>query len=255
LDEKVMDCGNKTPNSPRIISCDNTLLYKKQAEAEAHLSIAFTSNGSGGAGGGIPVASMDYPIQTMFHEMLHTYGFDDEYSYKTNGEAEFNYYCSNVRNGVNMAYFKDVPPYADDKAAREKHNSQIPWYGKIPASQLITNIADLGTVTTYQPMGKQTAGLYRGGACDSDKIPGWRPYLNSIMRGYSDTTIYPLYEEVITKQIEAKLGRKLNLPVEFNAADCLNLEATLKQISSLKEDTNNILLKIEENENHFDRGM
>lgn len=210
LTSEEMDCKNDKPDTPRIISCDSSLFRKKQRQMDAHLSLAFTSKAKGGAGGGIPIASNDYPIQTMFHEMLHTYGFADEYDYSP---SERTVYCNNPRSVANIVYFQDVPPYETDVAAREKHARDVPWMGGIPRVRLITEGTSLGSKDSIAVKpGEQLLGLYRGGQCDSGTTPSWRPYGNSIMRGYEDDTIYPLYEEVIVKNIEGSLGRQLNLP-------------------------------------------
>lgn len=118
-----MACANNMPNSPRIIRCDTQKLARAQSRADANFSVAFTSKGSGGAGGGIPIASLDYPIQTMFHEMLHTYGLADEYNYWAD---EQKVYCKDPKSSGNIAYFKDEPSYADDPAARSRHRADVP---------------------------------------------------------------------------------------------------------------------------------
>jgi hypothetical protein len=209
LTPEEMDCKNDNPSAPRIVSCNNKLFRKTQRKMDAHLSLAFTSKAKGGAGGDIPIASNDYPIQTMFHEMLHTYGLADEYDYSA---SERTVYCDRPRSKANIVYFKDVPPYENDVAARSKHNRDVPWMGGIPQARLITKGTSLGSEDTLATPGSQLLGLFRGGSCDSAATPGWRPYGNSIMRGYSDDTIYPLYEEIIVKNIEGSLGRRLQLP-------------------------------------------
>src|SRR5690606_38784924 len=115
------------------------------------------------------------------------------------------------RSRANIAYFKDVPPYRNDPAARSRHNRQIPWYGGIPGDKLITTGTSLGSPPAVPlSIGNQTMGLYRGGSCNSPKLPGWRPYENSIMLGYKDDTIYPIYEEIIVRNLESSLGTSLN---------------------------------------------
>ena len=207
LPADVMDCKNSNPQSPRIIKCNNEELFRLKAMAKASLALAFTSRGTGGAGGAIPIASKDYPIQTMFHEMLHAYGFDDEYDYS---ESEKRVYCDQITITPNIVYFKDRPPYVDDPAARTIHAKDVPWMGRIPAENPIVQAGNLGSQSTKIVNGEQTPGLFRGGACSTDDKPGWRPYQNSIMKGYEDDTIYPLYEEVILRSIESSLGKKSN---------------------------------------------
>lgn len=227
-----MNCSNSMPDAPRIVTCNTSLLRKKQRQLDAHFSVAFTSRGDGGAGGDLPVATKSYPIQTMFHEMLHTYGFADEYDYKG---AEIGVYCNNPRSSANIVYFKDVPPYESDVAAREKHARDVPWMGGIPRVRMITEGENLGSKDSFAAKkGEQLLGLYRGGQCDSALLPGWRPYNDSIMRGYNDDTIYPLYEEVIVKNIEGSLGRKLNLPPP--PQKCLDEDFDFSKIQHLHND-------------------
>lgn len=244
MTKEEMDCKTKYPEIPRLITCNHAHLTKKLAEAGGNLSLAFTSNGSGGSGGNIPVATVDYPIQTMFHEMLHTYGLADEYNYSPD---EQKIYCSNPYSYGNIAYFKDFPPYSNDGAARAKHASEIPWYGGIPASKLITTGTSLGSASGPIRIGSQTMGIYRGGSCDSEKTLGWRPYDNSIMRGYVDDTIYPLYEEIIVKNIESSIGRKLQLPPP--EVTCLQNES-LNGILDLEKDIENAVRRIQPPHNH-----
>lgn len=209
LSVETMGCKNDLAGAPRVIKCNSTKLFLLKAVARAHLAMAFTSQGTGGSGGPIPVASKDYPIQTMFHEMLHSYGLDDEYEYS---EDEKGVYCNQLIESPNIVYFKDIPPYVDDASARNKHKKDVPWMGGIPADKLITNGTDLGSSDVEKGKGEQTLGLYRGGACNGVKqTSAWRPYLNSIMKGFSDDTVYPIYEEVILKSIESAIGKKVTL--------------------------------------------
>jgi hypothetical protein len=229
MTKEELDCKNDKPNSPRIISCNNNLIRRKQRQMNADLPLVFTSNGVGGAGGDIPIASNDYPIQTMFHEMLHTFGLSDEYDYKP---SERTVYCRSPRSTANIAYFKDTPPYENDSAARTKHRRDVPWMGGIPTSNPITNGSALGSNGEGDIVpGSQPLGLYRGGSCDSEALPGWRPYKNSIMKGYVDDTVYPLYEEIVVKNIEGSLGRRLNLPPP--PQECLDQNFDFSKIQSL----------------------
>lgn len=212
--KETMDCKHTNPDSPRIVGCNTTKLNEIKAKEEAHLAMAFTSSADGGAGGDIPVASNDYPIQTMLHETLHTYGMDDEYCYS---DSEAKVYCEPPDNKGNSAHFRDVPPYESDAKAREKHAGDVPWMGGILATNLITQGTSLGSKEPSPvEKGKQELGLFKGGTCDQKKVAegekpfqSWRPYANSIMRGYEDDTIYPMYEDIIAKSIESKIGRPL----------------------------------------------
>lgn len=243
---EAMNCQNNMPNSERIIRCNNEAIAREQSSRRGNLAMAFTSNARGGAGGGIPVASMDFPIQTMFHEMLHTFGLADEYDYSA---AEQTVYCRNPRSRANIAYFRDTPPYADDPAARGRHNRDIPWYGGIPAAKLITTGTNLESPpdVPFTP-GNQTMGLYRGGSCNSAALPGWRPYHNSIMKGYADDTIYPIYEEIIVRNLESAMGASLDLPPP--EVTCLQPEYNVQRVEDLHEHVDDAVGRIPHTHTH-----
>lgn len=246
MDADKMNCKNDNPSSPRIITCNRDLIYQTQSNHNAHLSLAFTSKGSGGAGGDIPVASKDYPIQTMFHEMLHTYGLADEYDYSA---SEQTLYCENPKSNTNVVYFKDSPPYKDDGLARSKHSDKVHWMGQIPIEQLITSGTDLGSqsLRSIAP-GYQSLGLFRGGSCNNETLPGWRPYQSSIMRGYDDDTIYPIYEETILRNIESAIGKKILLPpAEHN---CIHSPSSVQIVKNLGSEMESIIKKIPHPHNH-----
>jgi hypothetical protein len=246
MEAKKMNCKNDNPSSPRIITCDRDLIYKTQSEHNAHLSLAFTSKGSGGAGGDIPVASMDYPIQTMFHEMLHTYGLDDEYDYS---ESEQSVYCNGPVSSANIVYFKDIPPYNSDSLARSKHSGVVHWMGQIPVEQLITSGSDLGSQSLIKiNIGNQPLGLFRGGSCNNKTLPGWRPYQSSIMEGYVDDTIYPIYEEAIIRNIESAVGRKSTLPPAESR--CVHTQSNIQVVNNLGSEIDSIVKKIPHPHNH-----
>ncbi|MBY0516689.1 MAG: M64 family metallopeptidase [Bacteriovoracaceae bacterium] len=201
-----MACSNDQPDAPRIISCNTSKLWNRKSQLGGHIAAAFTSKGTGGAGGSIAVASKDYPLSTMLHEMLHTYGLDDEYTYS---ESERKVYCKPPKLGLNTAIIKTSPPYADKKEALDKHAERIPWSGKILEETPITHGSGLGT--TEDDKLKDTIALFEGGNCtgtaDFDKTI-YRPYLNSIMKTLSNDTIYPLYEERMISQMESARGEK-----------------------------------------------
>lgn len=172
-----MACTNPGGVNNRLINCNNDNLRNLRRDANANLAVAFTSTATGGAGGEIPIATSnfaDYPIATMFHEMLHNYGFADEYDYTT--ETEYQAFCTPPRNSPNAAFFADAPPYANDGEGRSRHNSDVPWMGRIDAATLVTHGTALGTTTLPAlAVGGQVIGLFEGGSC-SLHLKTWRPY-------------------------------------------------------------------------------
>ncbi len=220
LSQKELNCGNRNKKSPRVINCDDKKLNTIKAKEEANLAMVFTSAATGASGGDIPKASKTSDVAAMMHEMLHTFGCADEYEYSAS-EAEV--YCSPTRPAPNIAFFKDRPPYKSDSEARVRHAKDVPWMGRIDKVRYITQGSQLGSSAKSSGEGNQVISLYRGGSCNK-VIPTWRPYPNSIMKGYTDQTIYPFYEEIIVKGMESQLGRKLKFkkvdkpsPVEIPA--------------------------------------
>lgn len=98
------------------------------------------------------------------------------------------------------------------------------------------------------PVGTQNMGVYRGGSCDNADLPGWRPYANSIMKGYEDDTIYPLYEEIIVKNIEGSVGYDLELPPP--AVSCLPPNFNLEMVHDLHDHVDDAVKKVKIPHNH-----
>jgi hypothetical protein len=204
-----LSCGNTIPTSPRIITCDRNKIARRLSEVGAHNALVFTSKGSGGAGGSIPVASTDYPLSTMLHEFLHTAGLQDEYHYS---ESEQTHYCNPPLKGANVALIKPNPAFANKQVALNKHGSEIPWNSYILQATPISTTQALGSpgTTTYQ----NSAGLYEGGHCSkkanlTEKI--YRPYVNSIMKSLSDRPIDKLYSDRLVSYMEGRRGQKFQL--------------------------------------------
>jgi hypothetical protein len=206
MSDRDLSCANDMPTSPRIIRCDTSKLNQRKRELGGHHVVAFTNNATGGAGGQQAIASVDYPLNTMLHEMLHMYGLADEYCY-TGTEVEE--YCNPPRSAPNVAMIVPAPPYANKGEAFAKHGDKIPWSSEIYAPTPITQGTDvLGT-----PAGQygESAGLYEGGHCTNkaaltEKI--YRPYQNSIMKSLSVDSLQPFYQARILEAMEAARGRR-----------------------------------------------
>lgn len=222
VDKAKLNCSDNLPKDPiqrakansALATCDLTTVAKMQSKSESHLAMVFTSQAEGGSGGSIPVATSKstFPIHIMVHEMLHTYGCADEYEYES--QEDLDRLCSQEQLDakVNIAIFRDEPPYKSDGQARSIHSKDVPWMGEIKSFTPITQQTNLGSYKLESKLqtGKQSIGLFKGGHCGK-KIPTWRPYENSLMRGHADGTVYPFYEKLIQKNIEEKIGRKLAL--------------------------------------------
>jgi hypothetical protein len=128
------------------------------------------SAGSGDRAGGLgATATTALGPRGALHELLHAFGFADEYMYTT--EKEANLYCMSNQNGFNVAYFAEEAPYASDVSARSRHSEDIPWFNKIKSEVLITTIPNLGTPEPNK------FGLYRANNCANATtgIKAWKP--------------------------------------------------------------------------------
>ncbi len=206
MSDSDLSCANDMPASPRIISCDRSKLNQRKRQLDGHHVVAFTNNGSGGAGGREAIASIDYPLNTMLHEMLHMYGLADEYCYEG---TEVGVYCNPTRLGPNVALIVPNPPYADKGDAMAKHSNRIGWASEIQAPVPVTQ----GTSTLGSPSGDygDSAGLFEGGNCSNNTALAetiYRPYENSIMKTLSVQTIQPFYQARILEAMEAARGSR-----------------------------------------------
>ena len=212
----AMNCQSphpETQESQRLVTCDQRALRRIQRQQRANFAVAITSVPAyyGGSGGQIPVGTVGAPDSVILHEMLHSYGLEDEYTYRS--AAEIRRYCRPGNAGPNIAFFRDVPPYASDPAARVTHASEVPWMGRISADMPITQLPALGSPSRTVVRGGQQIGLYRGGNCPdaANGKKSWKPLETSIMNGHEDDYVYPIYADVVSASIRRSLGRNPRL--------------------------------------------
>ncbi|HBA61521.1 MAG TPA: hypothetical protein DCZ92_12040 [Elusimicrobia bacterium] len=212
-DPELMNCRNDNPASPRIIRCNMDYILSL-ATAPVHMTGVFTSRGSGGAGGaGVTIVSLNYPLNTMLHESLHTWGLNDEYEYSP---SEADYYCNNRRilKGPNTSSFPVREAYASDAEARNLHRGDISWLEEIAAAPIVYGApagADPGAGTVFK-LGTPSSspvnepGLYGGSNC-SRKMPSFRPYkADTIMKTLSTTWIPPIHQKAVLAAIAKAAG-------------------------------------------------
>lgn len=212
-----MKCAKGCMRTERLICCDKAVISAIGIAHDANKTMAVTSAAEGGSGGDIVVLGTNYPQIVGAHELLHTYGFSDEYeyAYDPNDEdhSEAVRYCSYLPRPVkpNVTCFKPKSTYLSDQEARQLHGIQekeIPWYTDIKDSTLITNGNQLGTRSSSVP--STDAALYQGGDCNQypPASPCWKPYNEiTIMGGYAEPPfIPPYYQKVILRKMEAERG-------------------------------------------------
>jgi hypothetical protein len=241
LPAEKMDCKDGL-EIKRLITCNDRYLQKMQAKHKANLAAVYTSTAHGGSGGSIPKMSNNYEssLVGLTHEILHTFGFSDEYTYSP---EETKVYCVEKMTGnLNVAYFNDSPPYESDIMAKEKHQSEIPWMGHILGTTLITSGTKLGTSPAKEILkhGNQSAGLYPGGDC-SNTMKTWRPYEESLMKTLNDPTIYPIYEERILEVMNQAGGYHYQKPDSNSSQAPCDLKQNF--IEKISEDIEEIIKK------------
>ncbi len=207
-DAARMNCRNDVLQSKRIISCNMDYILSLGA-SPAHLTAVFTSRGTGGAGSAVPIASIDYPLPTILHEMLHTWGLQDEYIYS---QAEADYYCgySKILKAPNTSAFPIMETYGSDAEAGGRHRDDIPWFDdiRVPITTPPVNTAgaagfQLGTPASS---GNMEPGLYPGSNC-SRKLPSFRPYeFDTIMKSVYTTLLPPIHKKAVLKAIAKAAG-------------------------------------------------
>lgn len=211
----AMNCRSpymQDQNSQRLVTCDQGALRRIQRDERANFAVAITSTPPyyGGSGGQIPVATIGAPNHVVLHEMLHTWGAEDEYAYTS--PQEVSRYCHPGERGPNIAWFRDTPPYASDSSARTIHAGQVPWMGRIPSSMPVTQLPSLGSPARPAGRGQQTIGLYPGAGCpERNGEKSWKPYATSIMNGHTDDFMYPVYADLVSARIRRDLGREPRL--------------------------------------------
>lgn len=179
-----------------------------------------------GSGGSLVTMTTGMDSAVGIHELMHTFGFADEYAFVSTVEADA--YCPYLqKNGApNLAVFKDESPYASDAEARQKHEGHIPWYSKIKAETFITTGVNLGTPQ------KNVIGLFQVGTCDraTEKVKSWRPgHLPNVMDNVSSKTIH--IPEVYWQQIAESLGIEIlseTEPLERNSSASSKSKGSIK---------------------------
>ncbi|MBI4349960.1 MAG: hypothetical protein HY550_00830 [Elusimicrobia bacterium] len=206
----LMNCRNDLPQSPRIIRCDMAYILSL-GTAPAHMTAVFTGRGSGGSGGTVPVASLNYPLPAMLHEMLHAWNLNDEYIYS---QDEADLYCSHSRilKGPNTTAFAAQEAYTSDAEAWSRHREDIPWLYEIQSGVPITVSTAAGSGAIVFKLGTPPApantlpGLYAGANC-SRKLPSFRPYgFDTIMKTLSTTRIPPIHQKAVLAAIAKAAG-------------------------------------------------
>lgn len=192
-------------DAQRLVVCDagKALMDISGKENADRTIFVKESDTWGGAGGSSITMTTALPASGAIHELLHSFGFGDEYEYASPCEADT--YCPYIEKGedANIAVFRDLSPYSSDAVARQKHSSQIPWYSRIKPMTLITTGASLGTPQ------KNEIGIHRSHVCDQaeSKLTTWKPGSETTVMESLETSHIP---EFYFTRIAESLGAKMN---------------------------------------------
>ena len=180
-----INCRGGNYGIPRLAQCD--LGKVETACADYDLCPVYTSVPDIGAGGAkFPIVSSSFPWTTMLHEVVHAFGFTDEYAYT---KSETKTYCPTVANWKNGHSSKEETFKTKEKA-EAACKKKISWCQKAidSGTQVVQETTNgkfiIGTPTPIS-CPSLTLGVYAGGSCQA-KNPAstWRPYFCPTVMGY-----------------------------------------------------------------------
>jgi hypothetical protein len=160
---------------------------------------------AGTAAGNLITMSTAIKPSVVIHELLHTFGYGDEYQFPNACEADRKCPFLKAKNYLNLALFEDVPPYSSDGDARSRHSQDIPWFNLIKSNVPIVTGKNLGT-----PI-KNVIGLFPGDSCQKAtvKLKSWKPGSEPTIMGDSKIETVP---KIYWRRIGALLGE--DLPID-----------------------------------------
>lgn len=218
-----LDCDS-TNGIDRLVTCKGTDGIQAKTMRRGGDQAMIIKNmpkwgGSSAVGGGVPVITTGTDSRAMLHEYMHTLGLCDEYEYKAS-EAET--YCKDEKSNPNLTFITPRPSYGGDAEARSIHSSQIPWYGDILPSTMITSASALGTgqvnfgkkapinTTTMGMVLDEQTGLYQGKVCNQARPPraSWHPGSASTVMNDVGAGLGAPLEKIVERIMASKGARK-----------------------------------------------
>lgn len=229
-----INCRGGHLGIPRLAKCDLESIEASCGDAE--LCPVYTSVPNIGAGGQrFPIVSSSFPWTTMLHEVVHTFGFTDEYAYT---KSESKIYCPEVANWQN-GHSSNEEIFESRKAAEEACVRKISWCGLAirNGSQVVQKVEE-GKYKIGTPAPKAcpdvSLGVYSGGSCQA-KNPNstYRPYFCPTVMGYPS-----LGEEFcgVTKRHKIIRSSPNLLPEHYQKIIFEKITRDLKYESRLKPD-------------------
>ncbi len=185
-----INCRGGAYGIARLAQCDLENVQKGCGSAD--LCPVYTSVPAIGAGNQrFPIVSSSFPWTTMLHEVVHTFGFTDEYAYT---KSETGTYCPNDvswHNGhSHVTRNSEVELFKDKKSAEESCKKKIPWCGQALESgaEVVQKNAE-GKYKIGSPLPANcpnvSLGVFSGGSCQAKSPNGtWRPYYCPTVMGF-----------------------------------------------------------------------
>lgn len=206
----------------RIPECDEAALARVSQQFQADLMMYVIDHPvEGGRGQAIPIVTTASPPGVALHEMLHGFGFADEYEYAV---EEAVLHCSQ-RHWKNIAFIPDERgSYRSSDDVRALHGAQIPWIETLKKSAPLVNRSKLGS-----PKSSDELGLYPSKMCDKIGVKTWKPASGvTVMENYNSTLLPNAYWPTIFQKLEVSQARRTQLMrikasqgyAEWNAAPC-----------------------------------
>lgn len=190
LSAEGITCRGGAYGIPRLAQCDLNSIKAKCGNS--NLCPVYTKVPFIGAGGPkFPIVSSSFPWTTMLHEIVHTFGFTDEYAY-THSEVEN--YCSSSSSWPNghahVTANNEVELFESEQKAIDSCKKKIPWCKQaIEEGATIVQKLPNGNFKIGSPLPEKCPstqlGVYPGGSCQALSPKGtFRPYFCPTVMGY-----------------------------------------------------------------------
>lgn len=181
-------CRGGNMGIPRLAKCE--LDSVKPICGKSDLCPVYTKVPWIGAGGPkFPIVSSSFPWTTMLHEVVHTFGFTDEYAYT---RSEVRNYCSTSSSWHNghSHVTENEEEFPSEEKALASCKRNIPWckYAIEEGATVVQKLPN-GKFKIGSPLPKKCPstqiGVFSGGSCQAlGPKATYRPYFCPTVMGY-----------------------------------------------------------------------
>ncbi|MFL5784202.1 MAG: hypothetical protein ACJ76H_06315 [Bacteriovoracaceae bacterium] len=189
VDPKI-SCRGGSYGIPRLAECD--LDSVKVTCGNSELCPVYTKVPSIGAGGPrFPIVSSSFPWTTMLHEVVHTFGFTDEYAYT---HSEVGNYCSTSSSWVNghshVTKNDQEELFDTEELATYSCKTNISWCKyALDEGATVVQKTSKGKYKIGSPLPEKCPstqiGVFSGGSCQAlNPKATYRPYFCPTVMGY-----------------------------------------------------------------------